>query len=93
MNHKALVEIFVPAAGQTYDVYLPLESKMSEVIPLVAAALNDLSGGKFEAGGDAILCNAQTGAVSVETGTVCMTDVNKELAVLGIHNGSRLMLI
>lgn len=84
MNHKALVEIFVPAAGQTYDVYLPLESKMSEVIPLVAAALSDLSGGKFEAGGDAILCNAQTGAVY---------DVNKELAVLGIHNGSRLMLL
>ena len=84
MNHKALVEIFVPAAGQTYDVYLPLESKMSEVIPLVAAALSDLSGGKFEAGGDAILCNAQTGAVY---------DVNNELAVLGIHNGSRLMLL
>ena len=84
MNHKALVEIFVPAAEQTYDVYLPLESKMSEVIPLVAAALNDLSGGKFEAGGDAILCNAQTGAVY---------DVNKELAVLVIHNGSRLMML
>ena len=84
MNHKALVEILVPAAGQTSAVDRPLESKRREVIPLVAAALNDLSGGKFEAGGDAILCNAQTGAVY---------DVNKELAVLGIHNGSRLMLL
>ena len=40
MNNKALVEISVPAAGQKYDVYIPLESKMSEVVKMVAGALD-----------------------------------------------------
>lgn len=84
MNNKALVEIFVPAAGQKYDVYIPLESKMSDVVKMVAAALSELSGGKYQATDEAILCDAETGAVF---------DVNIEVAELGIQNGSHLMLI
>ena len=38
MNNKALVEISVPAAGQKYDVFIPLESRMSDVIKMVAGA-------------------------------------------------------
>ena len=84
MNHKALVEISVPATGQKYDVYIPLESKMSEVVTMVAAALNDLSGGSYKATSEAILCDADTGIIF---------NVNMEVAELGIKTGSRLMLI
>jgi len=84
MNNKALVEIFVPAAGQKYDVYIPLESKMSEVIKMVASALSDLSDGKYKATDEAILCDADTGIIF---------NVNMEVAELGIKAGSRLMLI
>ena len=84
MNNKALVEISVPAAGQKYDVYIPLESKMSEVVKMVAGALSVLSDGKYKATDDAILCDANTGVVF---------NVNMEIAELGIKNGSRLMLI
>ncbi len=84
MNNKALVEIFVPAAAQKYDVYIPLESKMSEVVRLVAAALSDLSDGKYKASADAILCDADTGMIY---------NINVEVAELGIRTGSRLMLI
>ena len=84
MNNKALVEIVVPAAAQKYDVYIPLESKMSEVVKMVANALSDLSDGKYRATEDAILCDAETGIIF---------NVNMEVAELGIKTGSRLMLI
>ena len=84
MNNKALVEIFVPAAAQTYDVYIPLDVKMSEVVKMVASALSDLSGGKYKATSSALLCDADTGIIF---------NVNIEVAELGIRTGSRLMLI
>lgn len=84
MNNKALVEIFVPAAAQKYDVYIPLEVRMSEVIKMVANALSDLSDGKYQASEEAILCDADSGMIY---------NINIEVAELGIKNGSRLLLI
>lgn len=84
MNNKVLVEIYVPATEQTYDVFIPLESRMCDVIKMVANALSDLSEGKYKATNDAILCDAETGIIF---------NVNIEIAELGIQNGSRLMLI
>lgn len=84
MNNKALVEISVPAAGRKYDVYIPLDSKMSEVVAMVAGALSDLTKGSYKASDDAILCDADTGIIF---------NVNMEVAELGIKTGSRLMLI
>ena len=84
MNNKALVEIFVPASGQKYDVYIPLDVKMSDVVTMVAGALSDLSNGRYKATGEAILCDADTGIIF---------NINMEVAELGIKTGSRLMLI
>ena len=84
MNNKALVEITIPASGQKYDVYVPLDSKMSDVVKMVANALSDLSDGSFKATDEAILCDAETGIIF---------NVNMEVAELGIKTGSRLMLI
>ena len=84
MNNKALVEIFVPATREKYDVYIPLESRMSEVIKMVSSALSDLSEGKFRADQETILCDADTGIIY---------NVNMEVAELGIRTGSRLMWI
>jgi hypothetical protein len=81
---KALVEIFLPAAGTRYDVYIPLACRMSEVLLLTAKVVGDLSEGKYKATGDAVLCDAETGSIF---------DVNLSAAELGIRNGSRLLLI
>ena len=84
MNNKVLVEISVPASGDKFDVFIPLDSKMSEVLKLVSAALSDLSGGRYNASGEAVLCDAKTGIIF---------NINLEVAELGIKNGSQLMLI
>ena len=84
LSNKALVEISVPAAAKKFDVFIPLSSKMSEVIQLVSSALSDLSDGNYRATEDAILCDADTGIIF---------NINMEVAELGIKTGSRLMLI
>ncbi len=84
LSNKALVEISVPAAAKKFDVFIPLSSKMSEVIQLVSSALSDLSDGNYKATEDAILCDADTGIIF---------NINMEVAELGIKTGSRLMLI
>ena len=84
MNDKALVEISVPASGEKYDVYIPLASKMSDVIALAAAVLSELSDGKYKATPDAVLCNKDSGIIY---------NVNMEAAEVGITNGTHLMLI
>ncbi|CEE03270.1 hypothetical protein BT1A1_3489 [Caldibacillus thermoamylovorans] len=82
--NKVLVEIFLPAANQSFDVYIPLESRMSEVLVLVSSLLSDLSDGKYKATQDAVLCDAETGIIF---------NINMTVFELGIKNGSKLMLI
>ncbi|WP_378586114.1 methyltransferase [Neobacillus sp. GCM10023253] len=82
--NKVLVEIFLPAAAQSYEVYIPLESQMSEVLTLVSSLLGDLSDGKYKATGSEVLCDAETGIIF---------NINMPVAELGIKNGSKLMLI
>lgn len=84
MSNKVLVEILVPAAGRSFDVWIPLESRMGEVTQMVIQALSELTAGEYKASVDAVLCDVLSGN---------MYDVNTEIAELGIKNGSRLMLI
>lgn len=84
MNNKILVEIYLPASGESFDVLIPLESKMGQVRKLVVSVLGDLSSGKFCPNDETVLCDAETGTIF---------DINTEVAELGIKNGSRLMLI
>ncbi|MCQ2495539.1 MAG: methyltransferase [Lachnospiraceae bacterium] len=83
-NSKALVEVRVPASGEKYDVLIPLDSKIGEITRLISKIITDLSNGKYQAGEDAILCNADNGIIY---------DVNVEAAEQNIRTGQRLMLI
>jgi hypothetical protein len=81
---KILVEIYLPAVNQNYDVYIPLTSKLHEVTDLLANAFTELSNGYFTASQDTVLCDKATGH---------LLDINKSVLELGLYNGSRLMLI
>ncbi|MBQ5994624.1 MAG: methyltransferase [Clostridia bacterium] len=81
---KVLVEIFVPVANMSYDVFIPQTSLMSEVLSLVVDSITSLSQGKFKGDETSVLCDAQTGSIF---------NINLSIYELGIKNGSRLMLI
>lgn len=81
---KVLVEIFVPAAGRSFDVFIPQTSRMSEVVALASKILSELSNGKYQADPSAILCDAKSGNIF---------NINLSVYELEIKNGSKLMLI
>lgn len=81
---KVLVEVYVPVIEARYDVFIPCASQMSEVLELLKKAVADLSDGQFIPTGETTLCYRESGAI---------INVNMSLYELGIHNGSKLMLI
>lgn len=81
---KVLVEVFVPVINAKYDVFIPNTSQMSEVLELLKKAVTDLSGGRFVATDETAVCYRENGSI---------INVNMSVYELGIHNGSKLMLI
>lgn len=47
MNNKVLVNIYVPLLEKKYEVFLPANKKIGEIIILVGKALNEISGGYY----------------------------------------------
>ena len=48
MDNKVLVKLSVPEAGKSFDVYLPVNRKMGNIIVLLNKAVNELSNGEIE---------------------------------------------
>ncbi len=84
MMEKVLVEVYVPVLDISYDVFVPLASQMSEVSDLLKKAVTDLSDGRFITTEETAVCYRENGAI---------VNVNMSVYELGIHNGSKLMLI
>jgi hypothetical protein len=82
--NKALVEIFVPAAQKSFDIYIPLCGRLYETLSLLNKAISELTAGEFMASPETALCDRETGNI---------LDINSSVAKLNLQNGSRLMLI
>lgn len=84
MTDKILVEIFVPAAEKSFDIFIPRASKIYELLPLVAAVVNEETKGLYIAGSDALLCDRSTCGI---------LNINIPVEEAGLKNGSQLVLI
>ena len=82
--NKVLVEVYVPSANLTYDAYIPLESKISEVAELLASAISYLADNKYRKGREVILCDFSTGKEY---------DKNAHVFEENIDNGCKIMII
>lgn len=82
--HKILVEIYNPASHHTYDVFIPIKSKIYEIAYLLANTASELSQGFYKATEQTVLCDRVTGQVF---------DINLTIEELGLKNGSKLMLL
>lgn len=81
---KVLVEIFVPVINQSFDVFIPLQSPMYEVLELIKKAISEMSDGRFIANENTTICNREDGTI---------ININLSVYELEIRNGSKLMLI
>lgn len=84
MDDKVLVKLIVPEIDTSYDVYLPINKKMGNIIILLNRAVNELSFGSFPLSVNNKLYN-------VETNLKYQADVL--LYNTDIRNGTRLVLI
>ncbi len=82
--NKALVEVYLPAAGKSFDVQIPLNLKVWEIASMLSKAFEDFSNGCFSSSDQTTLCDRDTGAI---------LNLNITAEELGIKNGSKLMLI
>ena len=82
--NKYLVDVYLPASGEHFDVFLPANKLIGEVISLLVETVVPLSGNNFERTSDTVLINAVNGGVY---------DFNTTVFDAGIRNSTKLILI
>lgn len=81
---KVEIEVYVPTINRTYNIFVPLQSRLYEVMNLIAKAVSELSNGLFVASKDSILCSRLDGSAY---------NLNKTVREAGIENGAKIMLM
>ena len=84
MDNKVLVNLSVPEVGKTYDLYLPVNRKIGNIILLLNKTINELTNGEYPIANNNGLFNADTKE---------LYNVDVLLFNTNIRNGTRLILI
>lgn len=83
-SNKINVEILIPAINETYNLFIPVNKTVGEVIKLINQAINEFTEGEFPMKNDLSLIDLYTGVI-----------YNFDYSVKNnkIKNGSKLTLI
>lgn len=84
MKNKVLVELYVPSIDEIYNLYLPVNRKIGNVIVLLNKSLFELTNGIFVGTDSTLLYNRLTGE---------RYSINSLLRETNIRNGSSLVLL
>ncbi len=84
MKNKVLIELYVPSIDEVYNLYLPVNRKIGNIIVLLNKSLFELTNGSFIGSDLTMLYNRQTGEKYA---------INILLRETNIRNGSSLVLL
>ena len=84
MNNKLLVDVFVPLLEEKYELYIPINKRISVVIKLIEKALKEMTNGYYPIKEGSVI-------IDVETGNVY--DVNITVKESKMINSSEIILI
>lgn len=84
MNNKVLVKLAVPEIDTTYDIYLPVNKKVGNILVLLNKAISELSNGDFQVSEFNSLYNSSTN--EKYSPNILLADTN-------IKNGTKLILL
>jgi len=59
--NKVLVKLYVPIIEEQYDIWLPLNKRICNIIVLITKAINELQGGYYEPKSIPVLYEKLTG--------------------------------
>ncbi|MCI5701216.1 MAG: hypothetical protein MR266_00360 [Erysipelotrichaceae bacterium] len=84
MKYKVLVEVYVPELDVSYDLFIPANKKVGNVVLLLVKAINELSEGAYPVSVNHALMNSDT----------CMIyDLDLNMKDAAILNGTKLILV
>ncbi|MFG6377073.1 MAG: methyltransferase [Lachnospiraceae bacterium] len=81
---KILLEIYVPALGNTIEILVSLDLPVYQVLQLIKKLLVKLTEDRLNLSNDILLCYRENGKI---------LDINHFVYELGLKNGSKLMII
>lgn len=84
IENKVLVSVNVPMLEKKYDIYFPVNRKISNVIKMIKSSLYGLSQGSFDMDKDYVLYNKDNGEPY---------DMNILVRESNIRNGSSVILL
>lgn len=84
MKNKINVDIVVPSINETYNLFIPVNKTVGEVIKLLNLTINELTEGEFPISNNLSLINLYTGV---------LYNLGYSVKNNKIQNGSRLILL
>ena len=84
MNDRVNVQLVVPEIEQNYNIYLPINKKIYEILELLVKAINELSDDVFPSDVKCRLINSTTREIYDYNSLIYSTD---------IRNGTQLVLL
>ena len=84
MKNKVLVELVVPIIESKYDIYLPINRKIGNIIILLNKTITELSEGCYKGSNESALYNRETNQKYEPNTLLYNTD---------IRNGTTLILL
>ncbi|MCM1538617.1 MAG: hypothetical protein NC254_09475 [bacterium] len=83
MKNKILLEVYLPSAEQSYEIRVPEQLKVAQVTDMLVEFLRKK--------GNGYIPTEESALWDMESGRGF--DANAFIANIGLHNGSRVMLI
>lgn len=84
MNNKVLVKLVVPYLTESYELFIPINKRVSAIIKLLEKALVEMTNGYYIRKEDTLLIDGETGNIY---------DVNIRVKEAKIVNGSVIILL
>lgn len=82
--NKVLVKLYVPMLGESYEILIPINKRISKVIILLVKAINEMTSGTYNPSKMPLIYNKLTAK---------RYDINLTVKENGIKNGTELILI
>ena len=84
MNDEVLVKLYVPTLDEQYDIWIPVNKKISTIITLLVKSINEFSKGYY-------IPNKMPYLYDKETAKVY--NINSKVIETNIRDGSELIMI
>lgn len=84
MNNKVLIEVIVPLLEERYQMYIPINKRISVVVNLIEKALKEITNGYYPIKEGSVI-------IDVESGNVY--DINITVKESKMINGSQVILL